>query len=370
MKKGNKKALPTVQTKNKDVVVSWVYTWSRQQDMSVHEQRVILRIMEHCQNELKGIKIKDNLRKVTHNLRDVDIVMPSSDILLSSDLKHEELKACLDNLSGRFFTYEDEKRWWKCGFIISPEVEKNTGIVRFRVDNKIWDIFMNFTKGYREFELNKALALPTAYAMRMYMLMSGQTLPLDFTIATLKEWLGIDESKYKDKDGKDRLDNLEMRVIKPAKEALDSSCPYTFNYIKLRELPGNSKSRVTGLRFYPVFQEQFRDKELQRKEEMAKITARLQLDNNVYNYLRYSCNFDSVEINRNKETFIKAQNKIEDILGVLAMLNGKSRKASNPKGWIIGAIKSKLEEIEKNEAMWKPAPEPEQQPKPEQQTEQ
>ncbi|KAB4308237.1 replication initiation protein, partial [Bacteroides thetaiotaomicron] len=29
-----KKKLPI--TKNKDVVVSWVYTWSKQQDMSIH----------------------------------------------------------------------------------------------------------------------------------------------------------------------------------------------------------------------------------------------------------------------------------------------------------------------------------------------
>ena len=33
-----------IATKNKDVVVSWVYTWSKQQDMSIHEQRIVLRI--------------------------------------------------------------------------------------------------------------------------------------------------------------------------------------------------------------------------------------------------------------------------------------------------------------------------------------
>ena len=38
--------------------------------------------------------------------------------------------------------------------------------------------------------------------------------------------------KYKDKNGKDRIDNFEERVLKPAKAALDESCPYTFNYVK------------------------------------------------------------------------------------------------------------------------------------------
>ncbi|KAB5139848.1 replication initiation protein, partial [Bacteroides thetaiotaomicron] len=43
-----KKKLPI--TKNKDVVD----TWSKQQDMSIHEQRIVLRILEACQAELKG----------------------------------------------------------------------------------------------------------------------------------------------------------------------------------------------------------------------------------------------------------------------------------------------------------------------------
>ena len=34
-------------------------TWSKQQDMSIHEQRIVLRILEACQAELKGVKLKD-----------------------------------------------------------------------------------------------------------------------------------------------------------------------------------------------------------------------------------------------------------------------------------------------------------------------
>lgn len=35
---------------------------------------------------------------------------------------------------------------------------------------------------------------------------------------------------------------------------------------------------------------------------------------------------------------------IGDPIGELAILNGKSRKKKNPKGWIINAIKGKLED--------------------------
>lgn len=62
------------------------------------------------------------------------------------------------------------------------------------------------------------------------------------------------------------IDHFEERVLKPAKAALDESCPYTFNYVKVRENPNNKRSKVTGFRFYPVYQPQFRDEELEGKE--------------------------------------------------------------------------------------------------------
>ena len=42
---------------------------------------------------------------------------------------------------------------------------------------------------------------------------------------------------------------------------------------KVRENPNNKRSKVTGFRFYPVYQPQFRDEELEGKELQAKVTA-------------------------------------------------------------------------------------------------
>ena len=97
-----KKKLPI--TKNKDVVVSWVYTWSKQQDMSIHEQRIVLRILEACQAELKGVKLKDyagTKRKFEHGLWDVDAQMHVSDVIFSGR-DYNEIIAALDSLAGRF----------------------------------------------------------------------------------------------------------------------------------------------------------------------------------------------------------------------------------------------------------------------------
>ena len=155
------------------------------------------------------------------------VIIPSDVIFSGRD--YNEIIAALDSLAGRFFTYEDDEEWWKCGFISNPKYKKRTGIITFRVSNDLWDVFTKFAKGYREFELNKALALPTGYSLRFYMLMSGQVYPLDISLENLKDRLGIPADKYKDKNGKDRIDHFEERVLKPARTRFYSCLSYNRN---------------------------------------------------------------------------------------------------------------------------------------------
>ena len=37
--------------------------------------------------------------------------------VIFSGRDYNEIIAALDSLAGRFFTYEDDEEWWKCGFI-------------------------------------------------------------------------------------------------------------------------------------------------------------------------------------------------------------------------------------------------------------
>ena len=88
----SRRELAQVPTQNKDIVTSFVYTWARQKEMSILEQRVVLRIMEHASNQLKGIKLKDNLRKVDLGLFNVTITMPASDVLFNTKMKHGDIE--------------------------------------------------------------------------------------------------------------------------------------------------------------------------------------------------------------------------------------------------------------------------------------
>ena len=268
----SRRELAQVPTQNKDIVTSFVYTWARQKEMSILEQRVVLRIMEHASNQLKGIKLKDNLRKVDLGLFNVTITMPASDVLFNTKMKHGDIEKALYALRSRSFEYKDNNRYSVCGFINNATYVYRSGVITVEVDNRIWDVLSDFSRGFKRFELNKALALPTSSALQFYMIMSGQEKPLRLSIEELKSWLGIAPDKYK-KDGKDRIDHLEERVLRPVKKLLDSTCPYTFTYKKIRENPANSKSTVIGFELMPMYQNQYRDPELERVSLTAKVSV-------------------------------------------------------------------------------------------------
>ena len=69
-------------------------------------------------------------------------------------------------------------------------------MVTFSVFNEIWDGMLNFSKGYRKYELITAMQFNSVYSMRFYELLSGQKRPLEFTFEQLREMLGVN-NKYK-----------------------------------------------------------------------------------------------------------------------------------------------------------------------------
>ena len=236
----SRKELTNIPTKNKDIVTSFVYTWARQKEMSILEQRVVLRIIEYASNNLKGVKLKDHLHKIDLGLFNVTITMPASDVLFNTKMKHHDIEKALYALRSRSFEYKDENHYTVCGFINNATYVYRSGMITVEVDNRIWDVLSDFSQGFKRFELNKALALPTSSALQFYMIMSGQEKPFKLSIAELKSWLGIPQDKYR-KDGRDRIDHLEERVLRPVKRMLDETCPYTFTYEKIGEGASDGK---------------------------------------------------------------------------------------------------------------------------------
>lgn len=360
MKKGTKKVtFPIIASPNKDLVVAYEFLkWARQTNMSVHEMRIIIRLIERCNEEITGYIWKDyvgsNKPKFEHNLFDVTVTMYAQDIFINSDLKHKEIIQVLDNLSNRSISHDSPEEWWKVSFCSNPIYKKGTGIIKFAVGNKLWDMFTAFARGVHEFELNKCLALPTPTAMIFYLMVSKQSKPLVYSIDLLKSMLGIAPDAYKDKDGNDRIDNFEKAVLKPVQEALDNSCPYTFDWDKIRVNPRNPRSKVTGFKIIPIYQPKFRDEHLAKMEALNKLQLKF-WQPAVFNCLLndFGIPKESLQMPKNRETIADAIKYIPNFADWLR--NDLLPRANENKGigWIIQAIKNETEDCKKQQEVKK-----------------
>lgn len=321
---------------NKQVFQSYVLTAAKY-DFSVYEKRIMYRLIELAQQEIEGIKFKDNLRKITPTNFGREIIMPVADILRNEEDKNYSVaKNAFKRLSEKHIEYEDDEVWQYTPIITAPKIAKQAASVKFYVFDDIWKCLLDFTKGYRKYELVTAMKFKSVYAMRFYELLSGQTKPLFVRLEGedgLRERFGL-KGKY------ERVNDFKRKVIEVAKSELDESSPYSF--VAKEEKEGK---KVIGWTLYPIFFEDREDPALQEEKKMAQTTARFQLEEKVYDYLKYSFSFKSEEINKNKKTFIEGQQRIPDFLGFLGELKKGARFAENPKGYVINAIRIKLSEV-------------------------
>lgn len=323
-------------TENKELIQSYIFTAAKY-DFTAYEKRIMYRLVECAQKEIEGIKIKDNMHKIKPVQLGREITLPTASILRNEkDENYTIAKKAFLSLCEKVVIYEDADYWTATQIIAKPKISKKEGTVTFLVFDEIWNCILDFTKGYRKYELAIAMKFKSVYAMRFYELMSGQKKPLFVLLEGpdgLRERFCL-QGKY------ERVNDFKRYVIDVAKKELDEHSPYSF--VAKEEKEGR---KVIGWTLFPVFYENREDSALQEQARMAKVTARLQLGNNVYDYLKFSFDFKSNEINKNKKILIEGQNRIPDFVGFLGELKKGARLAENPKGYVIGAIKIKLKEI-------------------------
>ena len=317
---------------NELAIQSYIFTTAKY-NFSAYEKRIMYRLVEFAQDEIKGIMIRDNMHKITPTLFGREITMPVADILRNEkDQNYTIAKKAFRSLAQKGVEYEDEKTWQYTSIISSPKIDKIKGYVIFTVLDDIWRCLLDFTKGYRKYELVTAMQFKSVYSMRMYELMSGQKKPLEFTFEDLKQC-------FKVKDKYSKASDFKRWVLDISKKELDKSSPYSFNYIEAKE-----GHKVVGFKFFPTFNPDNKDAELYATELRSKVSASAQISREAYDYFRYSFEFKADEISKNKKTIIEGEKKIPDFIGFLSSLVGPSRTAKNRIGYVINAIKKKTAE--------------------------
>jgi len=171
----------------------------------------------------------------------------------------------------------------------------------------------------------------SVYAMRFYELMSNQKSPITYSIKILKEMFLI-QDKY------ERVNDFKKYVLDIAIRELDKCSPYTFTY-KMNKT-GRSFTSVT---FYPKYQPQFRDSELEKKDLQKRTSPAWDLSKNTLDYLKNGFAFTTKEIKQNIDLLKQAENSMENFINFLSQIKPRANRAKNPKGYLINSIKKELQ---------------------------
>lgn len=335
--------------KNKDLVESFQMTTLRN-DFGVFGQRTLVRLLEISQQFLEGYQVGECVKyHVTEDLWGYRrIQMPLTAILPENDKTHyTKARKELEQLVKRSVTFESDKNDITVALITRVEFDKVSGNAILDIAPEIWTAILDFSKGFRRFEMAKVLQLRSAYSMRLYQLMSGQERPLEYSIDNLKRIFGL-EGQYP------RPADFIKRVIIPAKEELDKLAPYSFDFEPILRggvgKPG--KKGITGIIFKPYFIKEHRDKELAAKEESwkyahhkdAMIQRVFSLEQGTKNYLMHSLGFSQRQLDNNRDLFLTAATKIKEFDSFLRGIAPRANRAKNPQGYVINSIKLELQE--------------------------
>jgi len=326
---------------SKEVVESYIFSTVRH-DFGIYSERLLLRLVELAQREIRGLDFKGgtSIGKVEiGEWGDAEVIIPVKDILSGEDDKnYSKAKAAVRNLMGRFLEYEDDQKYKATQILNEVDVDKVAGKMVIRVNRNIWRAMLDFSKGFRKYELETAVKLRGKYSLRIYKLVSKQSEPITYSISDLRQMWGLTE-KYK------KVDDFVKNTIVSAKEELDRVSPYSFDYIlnaaKSAEVNKGRKGRpaITSVTFFPVRRMANETSDSVRKQ----VDPSMLLDHELYMMLKNKFDFDAQGIKANITLFDTAQKEC-DILDFLDGIAPAALRAANVQGYVINSIRKHLKE--------------------------
>ena len=325
---------------NKEILQSYILTTAKY-DYSVYEKRILYKIIEQLQFLIEGKELNKNysLKEFIHDdIKLFKFTFPFSAFKKNEeDKNHAQIKKALLSLAKKVFEYETEETWETINILYFPKVFKNKNYINFTLHEEIVEAFLDFSKGFKKYELKVAMEFESVYSMRFYELFSTQKTPINYSIDTLKEMFSL-SGKYS------QTRDFIKRIIEPAKNELDKCSPYTFHYEQIK-----TGRKITGIRFIPIYQPQFEDESLKKQKALKQMSNRWYIPKNIEDYLKYNYEFTNKELNNNLSLFESLHNHLseEELLDFLVELKAQSvlYEIKNLKAYLIGSLKHKAEQI-------------------------
>lgn len=308
-----------------DIKQSFVLAISRVK-LSLYEQRILIKVIEYGQQRLKGLWMRENLTKLSHDYDNVRITIPVKYILSDGSQHYEHVYDAARTLCTRRFEFEDDERkiWHVTSLIYNVQLKKRSGLLSFYVSRTFFDVLYDFSRGYCQYDLETVLALPSPAAIRFYVLFNGQHNTIYYGVDTLKAMFGVADKYAQTAD-------FIKKIIDPAKKALDEAGCNTFTYEKIKR-----GQKVVQIAFTPV-----RRTDLSNNAQLAKTSVSMILPSDIQKVLTLEAGFTLKELQAHKvlwESLAKHPAAIDIVDNILT----RARRLRKEKGYIINAIRSEL----------------------------
>jgi plasmid replication initiation protein len=133
--------------------------------------------------------------------------------------------------------------------------------------------------------------------------------------------------------------NFIQRIIETAKKELDEKSNWSFTYQPIKK--GRSFELIE---FTPVHFAERETEEITRAEAIRQVNLSMFVSKEVKTYLTQTCGFSPREIKNNADTIKTYCDKFgTEARERITELWGRARGARNPKGYLIGTLKSEIE---------------------------
>lgn len=345
-------------TKSQPVIESYTMITSRR-NFSIYSERLLMQIVAIAQQQMAGVDFKrgtDIGQVSVGTLGDVSVEIPIKSLLPNSESSnYTQAKEAVMELMHSPYSVEQPKlnrygqpmkdkegndmmEFRAYQILNKCEVNVKPGYAVLEVNKETWRTILDFSKGFRKYDLIAASALSKKSSLRLLQLLSNQKYPITYTIQQLREMWGM-EDKYP------KTTDFIKRTIDPAKEEMDKSAPWSFEYTKnyaagAEENKGRrGKKEITSITFIPI--EKVVNKPTSDLMKMVS-TPKSRLGEEVYNMLLNEFDFTAPGIKNNWITFETALSEGMDLFSFLQDIRPAAKRASSPQGYVIRAIEKKL----------------------------
>lgn len=304
-------------------------------DFSVMEIRIFMKIVEQANHLITGMKVSRLIGKaVCTDGFNCNFIVPCVEILGEHNDHPERLKEALRSLHDKDIDfYDGDTKTWHLASIVD-DVRLKDGDANLYFTVPIWLVkyILNFVNGnFTMYDLQLAMTLPSAYAVRLYWLVCSMSRPMDISIPLLRQMMGVPPGRYpKTKD-------FVKRCILTPQRLLDDRNMNSFKYTLIKG-PTSKFGQYTIIRFTPI-------KRQERKVTSLTASAGLGSWCNTLlrQYLQTQCQFDNTELKANKSTLFEFE-KLPGWQDKLVEIVNRQRSARKGKGYVIAAMKSEVEE--------------------------